>query len=348
MTKIGVIVNPAAGKDIRRLVAWGSVFGNREKVHTLIRFLQGFLGVTRGAYHIVYMPDPYELVEAALKEFAPPGRLSFERAPIPSFGDASDTLRFTEWAVATAGVSAIVTLGGDGTNRVVAKKSKDTPLFALSCGTNNVFAERLEPTLAGMALGFFLEGKVREGAVLKRCKVLRCFSETREDIALVDAVLVAKQTLGTKAVWEEETLRFIAVTQSSPLTIGLSAVVGQLVRIRPEEERGAYVVIGEGGRIVRAPLAPGLVREVPVEECRILEVGETVAIPEGPGALALDGEREVLLRPGERWWVRLDGNGPIRADMVRILELAQERSGWCGERSHYAEAWADHGRRSHQ
>lgn len=348
MVTVGLVVNPQAGKDIRRLVAWGSVFGNREKVNALIRFLQGFLGVTEGAYRFVYMPDPYDLVEVALKEFALPGRLAFERAPTLSFGDASDTLRFTEWAVAAAGVSALVTLGGDGTNRVVAKKSRDVPLFALSCGTNNVFAETLEPTLAGMALGFFLEGKVEKDAVLRRCKVLRCFSETREDIALVDAVLVAKQVLGTKAVWEEEALRFIAVTQSSPLTIGLSAIVGQLVRIGPEEKRGACVVIGEGGKPVRAPLAPGLVREVPVEECRILEVGEEVAIPEGPGALALDGEREILLRPGEQWWVRLDNDGPVRADMVRILERAQERSGWCGQGSHYAEAWADHGRGGYQ
>ena len=30
--KVGIIANPASGKDIRRLVAFGSVFDNEEKV----------------------------------------------------------------------------------------------------------------------------------------------------------------------------------------------------------------------------------------------------------------------------------------------------------------------------
>lgn len=348
MTTIGIIVNPAAGKDIRRLVAWGSVFGNREKVSTLIRFFQGFLGVTQNAYRIVYMPDPYDLVEVALRETAFPDRLIFEKAPVYSFGDASDTLRFTEWAVERAGVAALVTFGGDGTNRVVAKRSGRTPLFALSCGTNNVFAERLEPTLAGMALGFFLEGKVDSGEVLKQRKILRCFSETREDLALVDVVLVAKTVLSTKAVWEPDSVRFVAVTQSSPLAIGLSAIVGRMVRILPEEACGACAWLGEEGMKVCAPLAPGLVREVCVEDFRILRVGEVVELPGEPGAIALDGEREILVRPGETWWVRLEDGGPLQADMARILELSQERSEWCGERGHHAEARADHGRRGDQ
>lgn len=348
MATIGLVVNPAAGKDIRRLVAWGSVFGNREKVNTLIRFLQGFLGVTHGEHHLVYMPDPYDLVEVALREFSSPARLSFERAPLVSFGDASDTLRFTEWAVEEAKVSVLVTFGGDGTNRIVAKRSGNTPLFALSCGTNNVFAETIEPTLAGMALGFFLEGKVQRDQVLRRCKRLRCFSGTREDIALVDVVFVTKRILGTKAIWEPETVRCVVVTQSSPVTIGLSSVIGRMVHILPEESYGAYALLGEEGQRVLAPLAPGLVREVCVSEFRVLEVGEVVPLPEGPGAIALDGEREILVYPEEEWRVCLESDGPVRADMVRILELSQERSGWCGKGSHYAETWADYGRGGHQ
>ncbi|MDI9377286.1 MAG: ATP-NAD kinase, partial [Synergistota bacterium] len=33
MTLVGIIANPASGKDIRRLVAHGSVFDNIEKVN---------------------------------------------------------------------------------------------------------------------------------------------------------------------------------------------------------------------------------------------------------------------------------------------------------------------------
>jgi predicted polyphosphate/ATP-dependent NAD kinase len=37
MTSVGIIANPASGRDIRRLVAHGSVFDNNEKVN-IVRF----------------------------------------------------------------------------------------------------------------------------------------------------------------------------------------------------------------------------------------------------------------------------------------------------------------------
>lgn len=77
MRKIGLVVNPAAGKDIRRLVAWGSVFGNREKINILVRILKGFLGVTQGEFSFVYMPDPYDLVGVMYREVAFPKRIFF-------------------------------------------------------------------------------------------------------------------------------------------------------------------------------------------------------------------------------------------------------------------------------
>jgi predicted polyphosphate/ATP-dependent NAD kinase len=40
MRRGGIIANPAAGKDIRRLVAHGSTFDNNEKVNIVHRVLQ--------------------------------------------------------------------------------------------------------------------------------------------------------------------------------------------------------------------------------------------------------------------------------------------------------------------
>jgi hypothetical protein len=34
---VGIIANPASGRDIRRLVAHGSVFDNQEKIHIIRR-----------------------------------------------------------------------------------------------------------------------------------------------------------------------------------------------------------------------------------------------------------------------------------------------------------------------
>lgn len=41
--------------------------------------------------------------------------------------------------MAERGARCIVTLGGDGTNRAVAKESGAIPLVPISTGTNNVF-----------------------------------------------------------------------------------------------------------------------------------------------------------------------------------------------------------------
>ena len=52
---VGIIANPASGKDIRRLVAYGTVFDNQEKVNIVRRILLALdaLGVGR----VLAMPD---------------------------------------------------------------------------------------------------------------------------------------------------------------------------------------------------------------------------------------------------------------------------------------------------
>jgi hypothetical protein len=47
---VGIVANPASGRDIRRLVAGASVFGNADKAGMVFRLLAGLgaAGVTRG------------------------------------------------------------------------------------------------------------------------------------------------------------------------------------------------------------------------------------------------------------------------------------------------------------
>jgi predicted polyphosphate/ATP-dependent NAD kinase len=45
MATVGIIANPASGKDIRRLVAHGSVFNNLEKVNIVRRALLGLQAI---------------------------------------------------------------------------------------------------------------------------------------------------------------------------------------------------------------------------------------------------------------------------------------------------------------
>ncbi|RLC66910.1 MAG: ATP-NAD kinase, partial [Chloroflexi bacterium] len=145
---VGIIANPASGKDIRRLVAHASVFDNHEKVHILERAILALdaLEVER----VFYMPDYYSLVERALDGL----KLTLEVAvlPLDVYADERDS---TEAArqLRERDVGCILTLGGDGTNRAVAKSCGRVPIVAVSTGTNNVFPGMLESTVAGMAAG---------------------------------------------------------------------------------------------------------------------------------------------------------------------------------------------------
>ena len=40
MSTVGIIVNPASGKDIRRVIAAGTVVTNQEKINIVLRLLQ--------------------------------------------------------------------------------------------------------------------------------------------------------------------------------------------------------------------------------------------------------------------------------------------------------------------
>lgn len=117
LNTIGLVVNPAAGKDIRRLVAHGSVFGNREKINYTIRILLGFDQITTSPIKLIYMPDPYELIETVIDEVGKSLKnIEFEKAPITVFGDEADTTHFAQYISKKPNVSALVVLGGAGTD----------------------------------------------------------------------------------------------------------------------------------------------------------------------------------------------------------------------------------------
>lgn len=63
MDAVGIIANPASGKDIRRLVAYGTVFDNQEKVNIVRRVLLGLAAV--GIKQVVFMPDYFGMISAS-------------------------------------------------------------------------------------------------------------------------------------------------------------------------------------------------------------------------------------------------------------------------------------------
>src|SRR5438067_1802631 len=155
---VGIIANPASGRDIRRLVAHGTVFDNNEKTAIVRRVLLGLEAV--GIRRVAYMPEhDFGILPRAITGLhGHPLQLEASPLEMPVLGTSADSTRAAQ-LLAELGAGCIITLGGDGTNRVVAKGCGTVPLIPISTGTNNVFPTFLEGTLAGMAASLIaLEG----------------------------------------------------------------------------------------------------------------------------------------------------------------------------------------------
>ena len=316
---VGIIANPASGKDIRRLVAHGSVFDNREKVNIIRRALQGLDAL--GIRHVLAMGDAFGLVAQAKDRLE--ARLAVETLVLPLTNTAQDS---TEAArrMAAAGAGCIITLGGDGTNRAVAKGCGYVPLVPLSTGTNNAFPVMVEGTLAGIAAAVVAlnpEG-VRAAAVrlARRLDVLR--NGQRVDLALVDVVVSRERFVASRAIWAIDSMRAVAVSSVRPGTIGASAIAGFLPEASRHAGQGAWIDVGPGGREVLVPIAPGLMERVPVWAVRWLAVGERVVLPPLHGVLALDGERDLRVALEDHMEIALTQDGPQVVDVGAALRWA--------------------------
>ncbi len=314
---IGIIGNPASGKDIRRLVAHASVFDNQEKRSIVRRAVLG--AVAAGADRFLYMPDPHMIVEQAVEGIRV--EASFEPVESPQTGSAIDTTRSAA-LMREAGCSAVITLGGDGTNRAAVKGWRDIPVVAISTGTNNVFPRMMEATVAGAAAGLVATGALSLGEVARQAKTVHVEAEgAPADLALVDAALVDESFVGSRAVWQPTRLRTLVLARAEPSAVGLSAIGGLLAPVSDDDDAGLVVHIGGGGEELLAPIAPGLFDVVPVASFRRLKLGEAVDF-EGPGVIALDGEREVTLHRSQRARLRVLRDGPLVINVSHALRLA--------------------------
>jgi hypothetical protein len=89
--------------------------------------------------------------------------------------------------------------------------------------------------------------------------------------------------------------------------------------------------IGKGRLKVKAPIAPGLIEEVKVEESRKLRIGDEVAVEFKPSILALDGEREIEVYDEDDVRIRLENDGPMLVDVEEVLREAVRRNLFCRE-----------------
>jgi predicted polyphosphate/ATP-dependent NAD kinase len=326
LSTVGIIANPVSGKDIRRLVAHGSVFDNQEKVRIVRRLLTGLDAA--GVDRVVYMPDYYGIVERSLLSLSP----SMPVCPLEGVcqeNNQDDSTRAGR-RMEEMGVGCIVVLGGDGTNRAVMKGNSDVPVLPISTGTNNVFPTMVEATVAGTAAGLVATGRVSRTEGTYRASRLEILLDgAMTDLALVDVAVYDDVFIASRAIWDMTRVSQLFLTRARPENIGLSAIGGQLMTISPGEPRGMALELGSRGVSVTAPIAPGMFRTVNVADRYLLEPGEEHLVRAGPCVLALDGEREVEVRKGCRASVRLGEKGPNVVDVPGTMEWSRRKKLFC-------------------
>lgn len=326
MKSAGIIVNPAAGKDLRRLVAHGTNSTHSEKINAVVRMIRAMdsLGVER----VRIAPDPSKLGERAIETVA--DELCGIDAGILEMpwllGSRSDTERAAT-LMREQDFGCIVVLGGDGTSRAVASHCGEVPLIPISTGTNNAFPRMLEGTLAGMAVASILRA-LRGEEALQRAPILRLLKDGEQvSHALVDIAVIDTLDQGALAVWEGQSVKELFLAQARPDSIGLSAIGGCLQPLRPGCGEGLHLQMGAldapGCLHVTAPMAPGLVVRVAVAEhgcfdgrCRVQAAN---------GVFAFDGERELAVDGEHDWEVLFDPWGPRVVDVQAALGLGIER-----------------------
>ena len=331
MALVGIIANPAASKDIRRLVAQGRVVPDWEKVNIVRRALLGLQSV--GVDRVLAMPDSSHLVRRAADD--PHLSVEVDLLTMTALYNEGDTVRAAA-AMAAEGVNCVITLGGDGTNRAVAKGSRDMAMVAISTGTNNVFPVMVEGTTAGMAAGLVASGTVPMEDATVRSKTLAVMVDGEDrDIALVDVALSKERFVATRAIWDMNTIYEVFLTRAEPSSIGLSSIGARLeavsltdggglhyriADVRQEEEEGRPhpnpPPEGEGTKddaaeiYVRAPIAPGSVPVVGIESWQRLADGQRVTVERRHSTVALDGERSFSVNPDNLLEIEVRRDGP--------------------------------------
>ena len=329
---VGIIANPASGKDIRRLVSQATTVNNHEKVSIVRRVLLSLFA--SGARRVEIMPDSFGIGARALdglqdragilaahfnREGSPAAhsngasgeaKATTSLIHMPLRNTADDSLYAAQY-LRDAGAGCIVVLGGDGTCRVVSKGCGDVPLLPISTGTNNVVPDFIEGTVAGLAAACVaLQPDVERLQFCHQHKRLLVYvNGERVDQALVEVALVSGRFVGTRAVWEADRLRQVFVARAQPVNIGMSSIIGVVHPIAATDPVGASATIqsqgkpgrfgrsrsgtaATDGREVMAPLAPGRFASVSVGEIAELKPGVRYPVD--------DGRPAILALDGER------------------------------------------------
>ncbi len=325
---IGLILNPMAGRDIRRLVAFASLQSTPEKLLVVRRILAG-ISVYRNHVDIL-MPGDYEGLSSLISDEAK-HQFGLRVAIIGELASPSsaDTTRWWADQLQDAGADLIIAIGGDGTQRNIAQANPMVPILPIAGGTNNVACWNGDQTAAGYAAGLYVTNMERYQHTLRRAKIIHVATGDKDDLALIDVAMVRQNFTGALAVWNPEDVVALALTVADPTRPGLSNVGGYVEPLTPEGDAIAWIDLGDsqsGSGPYYGVLAPGLMTPFYIAGHRKIALNQEVVLPTlaSGGSLALDGERTIVLRPGQHAMIQARRDGPqyILPDQILGIQIS--------------------------
>ncbi|NHN46211.1 ATP-NAD kinase [Halostella sp. JP-L12] len=325
MARVGLVVNPAAGRDIRRLTGGASVVDNHAKRRVAECVLDGLTFVDDPP-DVELMPDRTGIADHAVAE-APAG-LSVEQVEMPVEESAADTRRAAAHFRDRADV--VVVLGGDGTSRDAALELGDVPMVSVSTGTNNVVPTPVDGTVAGAAAAVVATGVVDAGAATYRHGAVEARADgvngEKRLTGLAAVEITDRSFVGTRAVIDPAELLGGVVSRAHPSEIGLSCVAGCIDPVAPDAPGGAALRLGDpddAARRVRAIVAPGMTTTVGVASHEPLGWGEPATFQVSDVVVGADGEREIEVVDATVEIAPV-ADGPRLVDVDAALEAAAE------------------------
>ncbi len=315
--RVGLIINPDAGKDIRRLVSSASYVSNFTKVELGKRVVMG-LNASK-VDEVLIMHDNYGLGEDVFDMLSKHITTNLTLVETKGTGTVQDTLVAAR-KMREAGVKAVVVVGGDGTLRAVYKScGNEVPMVCVAAGTNNVTGAYYDATLAGYAAGLVATGLVG-GEGLRRVKSIEVLVNGRHaDTAVIDVAFMRTPYIGAKAVVDVNDILYAVFSKGEPTDIGLASILGFIKPTSFESDFGYLVEFGGDGFEVKAIVMPGEFRTISVKGYRAVKIYEVVEIPAGKYVVALDGERELEVYEDDLVSIRLTPNGPLLINVHKVL-----------------------------
>jgi ATP-NAD kinase N-terminal domain len=327
--RVGVIVNPIAGKDIRRLVSGAAHTSDATKMGIVGRVVSA--AAESGATHIVLADDPHRLARRSVERLDLPAHVVVDVVSDHVTGTRHDTVAMAR-RFADESIGVVVALGGDGTCRDVATGWPGAPLIAISTGTNNVYPSSVDATSAGAAAGLVATGRVALNRVARPGKRIVVDVEHGDGrapvtaIALVDVALVDATFVGARAVRDPASIVSVVAAIGHPASTGLSSIAGRTHPLDRVTGGGVMIRLARRPhdltiRTVRVPLCPGSFDTVAIAEIRPIDKGESVTLC-GPGVLAFDGERDVPIGENAIVTITIERTGPRLIDVAETLVVA--------------------------